>query len=178
MVDPFSTYVDANVKLAKDVALHPGTILRGNTKIGAGCEILPYSIIEDSVVHRGCSVGPFARIRPESEICRGAKIGNFVEVKKSKIRAGAKAGHLAYIGDADIGEKANVGAGTITCNYDGKTKHKTNIGKDAFIGSNATLVAPVKIGDGAYVAGGSTITDNVAAGSLAFGRARQVTKGK
>lgn len=178
MLDPFSTYIDDAVWLSPDVILHPGVILRGNTKISKSCEILPYSVIEDTVIHRKCSIGPFARLRPGTEIFREAKVGNFVEVKKSKIRAGSKAGHLAYIGDADVGEGCNIGAGTITCNYDGKDKHPTVLGKNVFIGSNATLVAPLNVGDGAYVAGGSTITDDVESGALAFGRARQVNKNR
>jgi bifunctional UDP-N-acetylglucosamine pyrophosphorylase/glucosamine-1-phosphate N-acetyltransferase len=127
-------------------------------------------------VGRGAIIGPFARLRPGAKIEDEVHIGNFVEVKNARIGRGAKANHLAYVGDACVGPAANIGAGAITCNYDGTNKHFTEIGAGVFIGSNATLVAPVKIGDGAYVAAGSTITDNVVADALALGRARQVVK--
>ena len=125
---------------------------------------------------KGASVGPFARLRPGAELGAKSRIGNFVEVKAAELGEGAKANHLAYIGDGRVGDGANIGAGTIFCNYDGKAKHRTEIGKGAFIGSNSALVAPVKIGDGAYVGSGSVITDNVPAGALALGRGRQVNK--
>jgi bifunctional UDP-N-acetylglucosamine pyrophosphorylase/glucosamine-1-phosphate N-acetyltransferase len=139
-------------------------------------EIGAFTIVNRSVVERGASVGPFARLRMENRVGEGAHVGNFVELKKTHMGAGAKAGHLAYLGDASIGAEANIGAGTITCNYDGSDKHRTSIGKGAFIGSNATLVAPVEIGDGAYTAAGSVITDEVPADALAVGRSRQVVK--
>ena len=131
-----------------------------------------------SRVGKKCSVGPFARLRPGTRLGEGARIGNFVEIKEAVIAAGAKANHLSYIGDASVGANANIGAGTITCNYDGTAKHHTTIGQDAFIGSNTALVAPVEIGDGAYVGSGSVITGNVPADALALARARQVVKEK
>jgi bifunctional UDP-N-acetylglucosamine pyrophosphorylase/glucosamine-1-phosphate N-acetyltransferase len=133
-------------------------------------------VLADSSIADGSDIGPFARLRPGCEIGQNVHIGNFVEVKKSKLHAGVKAGHLAYLGDSEIGEKTNIGAGVITCNYDGAQKHKTTIGKETFIGSDSTLVAPVTIEDGAYVGAGSCITKNVPAGALAVGRARQVVK--
>jgi bifunctional UDP-N-acetylglucosamine pyrophosphorylase/glucosamine-1-phosphate N-acetyltransferase len=127
-------------------------------------------------IGKGASVGPFARLRPGTQLGEGARIGNFVEVKEAVIEAGAKANHLTYLGDASVGAHANIGAGTITCNYDGAAKHRTEIGRDAFIGSNSALVAPVKVGAGAYVGSGSVITHDVPADSLALGRSRQVVK--
>ena len=184
--DPQSTHVDA------DVEIYPGTILRGHTKIGRMCRIGPFTHIEDTQIGNECevrfsyvvqarllektTVGPFAHIRPESTIGPRARIGNFTEVKASKIGFGSKVNHLSYIGDADIAEDVNIGAGTITCNYDGKEKHKTVIGAKAFIGSNVNLIAPVKIGRGAKVAAGSTVTEDVPDDALAIARARQVNK--
>ena len=167
--------------------------LLGHTKIGAECVIRSYSVIEnctlangvlvrqssiltDSTVGAGAKIGPFAHLRPLSEIGEDAHVGNFVETKKSKLGQGAKVNHLSYIGDAEIGERTNIGAGTITCNYDGVHKHRTRIGKNAFIGSDSTLVAPVEVGDGAYVGAGYCITRDVPADSLAVSRARQVVK--
>ena len=138
--------------------------------------IRSFSHLEGAHVGKNARVGPFARLRPGARLGTEVHIGNFVEVKEADIEAGAKANHLAYIGDARVGEGANVGAGTITCNYDGVAKHRTDIGKGAFIGSNSALVAPVKIGDGAYVGSGSVITENVPADALAIGRGRQVVK--
>ncbi len=138
--------------------------------------MLPHTVCEGAVVSAGASVGPFARLRPAADIGEGAKIGNFVEVKKSTVAAGAKVSHLSYIGDATIGADANVGAGTITCNYDGFGKHRTTIGPGAFIGSNTALVAPVTVGQGAIVAAGSVITRDVPDDALALGRARQSNK--
>ncbi len=190
--DPEHTYIDHGVEIAPDTVILPGSHLRGKTRIGGGCTIGPDAFLDDAVVESGCrvlysvvegarvrdntSVGPYAHIRPRSDVGPNARIGNFVEVKASRVRRGAKAGHLTYLGDADIGEEANIGAGTITCNYDGKEKHRTTIGKRAFIGSNASLVAPVKIGDDALIGAGSTITDDVPDGDLALGRASQVNK--
>ena len=141
-----------------------------------GAVIHSFSHLVGAEVGKGASVGPFARLRPGTKLGEGARIGNFVEVKEATIEAGAKANHLSYIGDAFVGAEANIGAGTITCNYDGSAKHRTEIGKDAFIGSNSALVAPVKIGDGAYVGSGSVITGNVPADALALARGRQVVK--
>jgi bifunctional UDP-N-acetylglucosamine pyrophosphorylase/glucosamine-1-phosphate N-acetyltransferase len=145
-------------------------------KVEDGAVIRSFSHLAGAHVGKGASVGPFARLRPGTKLGDGARIGNFVEVKEAVIETGAKANHLSYIGDALVGAGANIGAGTITCNYDGRAKHRTEIGKDAFIGSNSALVAPVKIGDGAYVGSGSVITKNVPAAALAVGRGRQVVK--
>jgi bifunctional UDP-N-acetylglucosamine pyrophosphorylase / glucosamine-1-phosphate N-acetyltransferase len=167
--------------------------LLGNTKIGTDGRIRSYSVIEnctlgndvlirqscvlaDSTVADGARIGPFAHLRPGSEIGQDAHVGNFVETKKAKLGKGAKANHLTYLGDAEIGAGSNIGAGVITCNYDGINKHQTHIGQGAFVGSDSTLVAPVAVGDGAYIAAGSCITRDVPSGALAVGRARQVTK--
>jgi bifunctional UDP-N-acetylglucosamine pyrophosphorylase/glucosamine-1-phosphate N-acetyltransferase len=182
-----------SVELAPDVVIEPNVRLLGRTRVGAGAvvgagsiladaeigegvTIKPYTVIEEARVAAGAILGPFARIRPASEIGEGAHVGNFVELKKTRLGAGAKANHLTYLGDAEVGAKTNIGAGTITCNYDGVAKHPTRIGPDSFIGSDSILVAPIEIGAGAYVAAGSTLTDAVPAGALALGRARQVNK--
>ena len=139
-------------------------------------EVGPYTLIARSRVERGAHVGPFARLRMDNHVEAGAHVGNFVELKKTRLGAGAKANHLAYLGDSEIGARSNIGAGTITCNYDGHLKHPTVIGEGVFVGSNSTLVAPIEIGAGAYLAAGSTITENVPPDALALGRARQVVK--
>ncbi len=193
IIDPQSTIIEESVRLAKDVVIYPGVHLRGKTHIGEatiienGCvikdtvieknaHILPYSCCDQAYIGENTEVGPFARLRPEARLENNVKVGNFVEVKRARLKKGVKAGHLAYIGDAEIGENSNIGAGTITCNYDGKNKHRTLIGDGCFIGSNSTLIAPLAIGHHAYVAGGSTITDEVPSKSLAIGRSRQVNK--
>jgi bifunctional UDP-N-acetylglucosamine pyrophosphorylase / glucosamine-1-phosphate N-acetyltransferase len=193
LIDPESTYIESLVVIGRDSIIYPNVYLQGRTAIGENCVIEPSVKIVDSVlendvlVKMGCvvtesrlgsrvSLGPWAHLRPGSDLRSGSKVGNFVEVKKSVLHEGVKAGHLTYLGDADVGSGANVGAGTITCNYDGVKKHRTIIGEGAFIGSNTALVAPVTIGAGAYVGAGSTITEDVPAGKLAIGRARQVTK--
>lgn len=163
---------EGDVDIADNVIIGANCILK-NCRIGKGAEIKPNSIIEDSTIGEIASVGPFARIRPGSELARDAHVGNFVEMKKSILREGAKAGHLSYLGDADIGAKANIGAGTITCNYDGVNKSKTLIGAGAFIGSNASLVAPVSIGEMATTAAGSVIVKDVAAEELSVARGKQ-----
>jgi bifunctional UDP-N-acetylglucosamine pyrophosphorylase/glucosamine-1-phosphate N-acetyltransferase len=144
--------------------------------VEGGAVIHAFSHLEGAHVSAGATVGPFARLRPGTDLSAGAKVGNFCEVKNGKVGEGAKVNHLTYIGDAVIGAQANIGAGTITCNYDGVNKHETRIGANAFIGSNSALVAPVSIGDGAYVASGSVITEDVPADALALGRARQEVK--
>ena len=144
--------------------------------VADGAVVHAFSHLEGATVGEGANVGPYARLRPGADLGRDAKVGNFVEIKSAAIEAGAKVSHLSYIGDARVGAGANVGAGTITCNYDGYGKFRTDIGAGAFVGSNSALVAPVTIGDGAYVASGSVITEDVPADALAFGRARQVTK--
>lgn len=190
--DPDSTFIGMDVKIEPDAVIEPCTTLSGQTRIAAGCRIGPYSILDDSVVGEGSlvymsrlseatvgesvKIGPFANLRPKSMIGDRAKIGNFVEVKNSTVEEGSAASHLAYLGDATIGARTNIGAGTITCNYDGYAKHRTVIGKEAFVGSNSTLVAPVTIGDGAFVAAGSTITHDVPPNALGLGRARQEVK--
>jgi bifunctional UDP-N-acetylglucosamine pyrophosphorylase/glucosamine-1-phosphate N-acetyltransferase len=176
VVDPETTYLDWNVALKPDTTLWPGTVIQGPSQIGAHCQIGPYTTIESSVVKDGACVGPFAHIRPGSLIEEGAHIGNFVEVKKSRIGKGSKANHLTYLGDARVGSRVNVGAGTITCNYDGFAKHQTVIADDVFIGSNSNLVAPIRLGRGALIAAGSTITEDVPADSLGIARSPQESK--
>jgi bifunctional UDP-N-acetylglucosamine pyrophosphorylase/glucosamine-1-phosphate N-acetyltransferase len=193
IVDPATAYIGPDVAIAADTILHPNVYLEGHTTIGSGCEIQcgvrivnsalednvfvnSYCVITDSHIARGAKLGPFAHIRPDSHVGEDAHIGNFVELKKTALGRGSKANHLAYLGDAVIGENVNVGAGTITCNYDGKKKHQTTIEDGAFIGSDSQLVAPVTIGKGAYVAAGSSITENVPAGSLAISRGKQINK--
>lgn len=192
VVDPASTFVGPDVKIGIDTIIHPFTILEGNITIGEDCEIGPYTRIKDSkignnvkvvrseiegaIIEDNVSVGPFARLREGTFLKQNVKIGNFVETKKSVIGKNSKAQHLTYLGDATIGEDVNIGAGTITCNYDGYKKYPTSIGDGAFIGSNSSLVAPVKIGKGAIVGAGSVITEDVPDDALALGRARQVIK--
>jgi bifunctional UDP-N-acetylglucosamine pyrophosphorylase/glucosamine-1-phosphate N-acetyltransferase len=190
---PESVVIDPDVTAGEDTIIEPGVQLLGKTRLGSRCKVLAGTILHDTRVDDGATVGPqtnatqsrigaeaivgpFSRLRPGADIRAGARIGNFVEVKNSVIQKGAKAPHLTYLGDATVGRDSNVGAGTITCNYDGFAKHQTHIGNRAFIGSDATLVAPVRIGDGAYVAAGSTITDNVPADALAIARGRQANK--
>ena len=190
---PETSVIDAEVEIAPDTVIEPFVQLLGRVKIGSGCRIRSYSVIEnctlgnnvlvrqscvlaESTIADGARIGPFAHVRPGCEIGEDAHVGNFVETKKAKLGRGAKANHLTYLGDAEVGERTNIGAGTITCNYDGVRKHITRIGKEAFVGSNSTLVAPVTVGDGAYVGAGSCITHNVPAGALAVGRARQFIK--
>ncbi|HAN04216.1 MAG: UDP-N-acetylglucosamine diphosphorylase/glucosamine-1-phosphate N-acetyltransferase [Elusimicrobia bacterium GWA2_64_40] len=193
VVDPANTYIEESVVIGRDTVIHPGVFIKGDTVIGKGCKIGPAGVIdgcriddgavvkyscalENSRVREGAIVGPFARLRPLSDIGPAAEIGNFAEVKKSRIGRGSKMHHHSYVGDTDMGDKVNIGAGTITCNYDGVNKNKTVIGAGAFIGSNTNLVAPVNIGPGAYTAAGSTITENVPGGTLGIARARQVVK--
>jgi bifunctional UDP-N-acetylglucosamine pyrophosphorylase / glucosamine-1-phosphate N-acetyltransferase len=185
--------IDDSVAIGADSIIENGVCLRGQTRIGArtvvdtgsvitdsalgdNVFVKPYTVITSSNVGDGAQLGPFAHLRPESEIEADAHIGNFVETKKTRVRRGAKANHLAYLGDADIGERANIGAGTIFCNYDGFNKHKTTIGADAFIGSDSQLVAPVTIGRGAYVGTGTTVTNDVPDDALAIGRIKQTNK--
>ncbi|MBI5493691.1 MAG: bifunctional UDP-N-acetylglucosamine diphosphorylase/glucosamine-1-phosphate N-acetyltransferase GlmU [Deltaproteobacteria bacterium] len=191
--DPPSTFIESTVTVEGDVTLGHGVMLGGNTVVRAGARVDGPSVIIDSDVAAGAHVksfshlegarvgaralvGPYARLRPEAVLEEEVHVGNFVEVKKATLRRGAKANHLSYLGDATVGEKSNVGAGTITCNYDGYGKYLTDIGRDVFIGSDSVLVAPLKIGDGAYVAAGSVVTDDVPANALALGRGRQVNK--
>jgi bifunctional UDP-N-acetylglucosamine pyrophosphorylase / glucosamine-1-phosphate N-acetyltransferase len=170
LVDPKSVFFSADTAIGQDVVIEPNVVFGPGVIIGNNVEILAFSHIEGAVIGEGARIGPFARLRPGAEIGVDAHIGNFVEVKKSKIGKGAKANHLSYIGDASIGAGSNIGAGTITCNYDGYEKHHTEIGEKVFVGSNTSLIAPVKIGDGANIAAGSVITSNVAADALAMTR--------
>jgi bifunctional UDP-N-acetylglucosamine pyrophosphorylase/glucosamine-1-phosphate N-acetyltransferase len=190
---PETCTIDSSVEIGVDTVLEPFVQVLGKTRIGSDCRIRSFSVISDSrladnvLVRPGCIIdkseigagaiiGPYSHLRPESQIGEGAHVGNFVETKKARLGRGAKANHLTYLGDAEIGAGVNVGAGTITCNYDGEKKHLTVIEEGAFIGSDSTLVAPVRVGKGAYVAAGSTITDDVPADALALGRGRQAIK--
>jgi bifunctional UDP-N-acetylglucosamine pyrophosphorylase/glucosamine-1-phosphate N-acetyltransferase len=193
VVNPEATYIDPDVEVGQDTVIEPGVCLLGRTRLGRDCHIQGYctiidstladrvtvrscSVIADSKIASGASLGPFARLREGARIGENARIGNFVEVKKSRVGRGTKAQHLTYLGDATLGEKVNVGAGTITCNYDGVKKNPTVIEDGVFIGSGNMLVAPVRIGQGSYTAAGSTITEDVPPGSLAIARGRQATK--
>jgi bifunctional UDP-N-acetylglucosamine pyrophosphorylase/glucosamine-1-phosphate N-acetyltransferase len=176
LVAPETVYLAADTKFGKDVVVEPYVVFGEKVTVDDGAVIRSFSHLAGAHVGKGAIVGPFARLRPGAELGEGAHIGNFVEIKAAVIEAGAKANHLSYIGDAFVGANANVGAGTITCNYDGTDKHQTRIGKGAFIGSNSALVAPVEIGDGAYIGSGSVITQNVPADALAIARGRQVVK--
>ncbi len=190
---PETCIIDTDVEIGADTVVEPFVQILGNTRIGADCRIRSYTVINNSalgdgvLVRPGCILdearvadgavlGPYSHLRPGSEIGEGAHVGNFVETKKIKLGKGSKANHLTYLGDTEIGEGVNVGAGTITCNYDGVHKHKTVIEDGAFIGSNSTLIAPVRVGKGAYVAAASSITDDVPADALALGRSRQIVK--
>jgi bifunctional UDP-N-acetylglucosamine pyrophosphorylase/glucosamine-1-phosphate N-acetyltransferase len=176
MVAPETVFLAHDTEIGPDTILEPNVVFGPGAKIAGGVTIHAFSHIEGATVAAGAEIGPFARLRPGADLQEKSKVGNFCEVKKAVIGPGAKVNHLSYIGDATIGAKANIGAGTITCNYDGYNKHLTEIGAGAFIGSNSALVAPVSIGSNAYVASGSVITDNVPDDGLAFGRARQETK--
>jgi bifunctional UDP-N-acetylglucosamine pyrophosphorylase/glucosamine-1-phosphate N-acetyltransferase len=190
---PETVTIDAGVTIGVDTLVEAFAQIRGRTTIGENCRIGACAVIEDSEIgdeveigpftvvgtsrlERGVHAGPFSRLRMQNHVEEGAHIGNFVELKKTRMGAGAKAMHLAYLGDSEIGANVNIGAGTITCNFDGFEKHPTRIGKGAFVGSNSTLVAPIEIGEGAYVAAGSTITEPVPADGLGLGRARQTVK--
>ena len=163
------------MEIGEDCTVGSCSIISGS-RIGDGVQVGPFSIVNDSEVENGATVGPYARLRLGNHVGEGAAIGNFVELKKTRIGAGAKAMHLAYLGDSKIGSDVNIGAGTITCNFDGIKKHQTTIGSGAFVGSNSTLVAPLEIGDGSYVGAASVITQDVPEDSLALGRARQTVK--
>jgi bifunctional UDP-N-acetylglucosamine pyrophosphorylase/glucosamine-1-phosphate N-acetyltransferase len=190
---PETVTIDSGVRIGEDSIVGPFAQILGRCEIGEDCRIGACSIVEDSTlashveiapftsvansqIESGCVVGPFARLRQGNRVGPSARIGNFVELKNTRLGAGAKANHLAYLGDSDIGTHTNIGAGTITCNYDGVNKHQTRIGKEAFVGSNSTLVAPIEIGDGSYIGAGSVVTHPVPADALAVGRSRQVNK--
>jgi bifunctional UDP-N-acetylglucosamine pyrophosphorylase/glucosamine-1-phosphate N-acetyltransferase len=193
LVHPASTFIDAGVEIGPETTIGPNVSIHGECEIGAhavigqgavithstlgdGAEVKPYSVLDEAVVGPKCHVGPFARLRPGSVLEEGVHVGNFVETKKARLRKGTKAGHLAYLGDADIGPGCNIGAGTITCNYDGVNKHETVLGAGVFVGSDTQLVAPVRVGDGAFIGAGSTITEDVPAGALSLSRTPQSTK--
>jgi len=192
LIDPQATYIEESVKIGKDTIIHPGVVLQGKTIIGENNEILgntriidsligenvkiDSSVIEESTIESKVTIGPFAHIRPKTYLKEEVHIGNFVETKKTTLEKGVKVGHLTYLGDAEIGEYTNIGAGTITCNYDGVNKHKTIIGKNVFIGSDTELVAPINIGDSAVIGAGSVITKNVPARALAVARGKQFIK--
>jgi bifunctional UDP-N-acetylglucosamine pyrophosphorylase/glucosamine-1-phosphate N-acetyltransferase len=176
LVAPETVFLTADTKFGKDVTVEPYVVFGPGVSIDDGATIRSFSHLEGAKVGKGARVGPYARLRPGADLGQDVHIGNFVEVKAATIEAGAKANHLSYIGDARVGEGSNVGAGTITCNYDGFAKHKTDIGKGAFIGSNTALVAPVKVGDGAYIGSGSVISSDVPADALALERAQQTVK--
>ena len=190
---PETCVIDADVEVGPDTIIEPYVQLLGRTRIGADCRVRSYTVVEnctlddnvvllqscvlaDSSIASGASIGPFARLRPGCEIGEDVHIGNFVETKKAKLHKGVKAGHLSYLGDAEIGEDTNIGAGVITCNYDGVRKHRTQIGKNSFIGSDSTLVAPIEVGESVYIGAGSCITRDVPEGALAVARSRQVIK--
>jgi bifunctional UDP-N-acetylglucosamine pyrophosphorylase/glucosamine-1-phosphate N-acetyltransferase len=190
--DTSSVFIEGNIEIGNDIIIEPNVLLRGNVTIGddvsigmncvitdsiidSGTVIHSNSVIEDSKIGENCEIGPFARVRPKTVLANEVKLGNFVEVKKSNIASGSKVNHLSYIGDASIGEKTNIGAGTICCNYDGANKHQTIIGSNVFIGSDTQLVAPVKIDDGATIGAGSTITKDVPAEKLTLSRSKQTT---
>lgn len=192
IIDPSNTYIEADVEIGQDTVIYPGTVLKGETVIGEDCHIGPnteiencqvgngtvirQSVTEKSLIGSHVNIGPYAHIRPDSNIHDDVKIGNFVEIKKANFGKGSKASHLSYIGDAEIGSNVNIGCGSITVNYDGKNKFKTEIEDDVFVGCNSNLVAPVTIGKGSYIAAGSTITENVPNEALSIARARQVNK--
>lgn len=192
VVDPVNTYVDPRCSVAPGVTLLPGTILRGHTAIAAGCEIGPNSMVRDCIVGKDTTinasqvnestigshttVGPFTYVRPNCRIGDHCRVGDFVEVKNSVIGDGTKISHLTYVGDSDVGRRVNFGCGTVTTNYDGHKKFRCTIGDDVFLGCNTNLIAPVTVGDRAYTAAGSTVTDNVPDGALAIARARQTNK--
>ena len=192
IVDPASTYVEADVTAEPDAMIHPMTVIEGRTTLGAGCQVGPSSWIKDSVIGprarvfmshvdqamigEGSRCGPFANLRPGTVLETQVKVGNFVEVKNAVLSQQVSVSHLTYIGDASVGPRTNIGAGTITCNYDGFKKSRTTIGADAFVGSNSTLVAPVNIANRAMIAAGSVVTRDVPEGALAVGRGRQENK--
>ena len=174
LISPETVFLSNDTKFGKNVVINPYVVIGKKTKIGNNVEILPFTHIENAILESNVNVGPFSRIRPGSFLSKGSRIGNFVEVKKSKLGKNSKVNHLSYIGDATIGKNVNIGAGTITCNYDGKRKNKTKILDGAFIGSNTSLIAPIKIGKKAVVGAGSVLSKNVKDKSLSLTRATEV----
>ncbi len=192
MMDPAAVYVEEQVVVGAGTLLLPGTILRGRTVVGENCQIGPQVMLtdcvvgdgcainasqcEDSTIERGCEIGPYTHIRPHCVVGEGSNLGAFVQVKNCKLGAGTKMAHLTYVGDTDVGDNCNFGCGTVTCNYDGFQKFRSTIGDDVFVGCNTNLVSPVKVGDGAYIAANTTVTQDVPADALAIGRGRQQVK--
>ena len=192
MLDPSAVWVEDNVTVGAGTVLLPGTILRGSTTVGCNCTIGPNVMltdttvedgvlinsaqIEESIIRKGCEIGPYTHIRPHCVVGEGSKIGAFVQLKNCNLGKGTKMAHLTYVGDADVGERVNFGCGTVTCNYDGVAKYRTVIGNDCFVGCNTNLVAPVTLADGVYTAAGSTITEDVEADALVIARSRQSVK--
>ena len=192
MMDPSAVWVEDDVTVGEGTLLLPGTILRGKTVIGKNCEIGPNTMLVDctvgdnvtvnssqcseSEIHDRCEIGPFAHLRPHSVVKAGSKIGAFVQLKNCNLGEGTKMAHLTYVGDSDVGDRCNFGCGTVTCNYDGKAKSRTVIGSDVFIGCQTKFIPPVSVGDGAYIAAGTTITEDVPEAGFAIGRSRQVIK--
>ena len=174
LISPESVFLSKDTNFGKNVIINPYVVIGEKTKIGNNVEIRSFSHIENAIIESNVIIGPFARIRPGSHLLTGSRVGNFVEIKKSKIGKNSKVPHLSYVGDATIGKNVNIGAGTITCNYDGKKKNRTKISDEVFIGSNTSLVAPIKIGKKAMIGAGSTITKNVKNKSLALTRANQI----
>ena len=176
LVAPDTIFLSANTKIGKNVIINPYVVIGSNVKIGNNVEILSFTHIESAKIENNVKVGPFSRIRSRVVLSKGSRIGNFVEIKNSRVGSGTKINHLSYVGDATIGKSTNIGAGTITCNYDGKRKYRTKIHDEVFIGSNSSLVAPVTIGEKSVVGAGSVITKNVRKKSLALTRAQQIEK--
>ena len=192
MMDPSAVYVDDSVTVGAGTLLLPGTILRGNTQVGPNCEIGPNVMLtdcvveegctinasqcEESVIRKGCQIGPYTHIRPHCDVGEGSKIGAFVQLKNCNLGKGTKMAHLTYVGDSDVGENCNFGCGTVTCNYDGFKKFRTTIGNHVFVGCNTNFVPPVSIGDGAYIAAATTVTQDVPADAMVIGRQRQQVK--
>ncbi len=174
LIDPKSTFLSFDSKIGKNCIIYPNVFLGNGVEIGDNVEIKSFSHIENAQIGKNCIIGPFARIRPQSKIADDCKIGNFVEIKKANIGIGTKINHLSYVGDCDIGKNSNIGAGTITCNYDGKNKYKTTIGNNSFIGSNCSLIAPISIGDDCLIGAGSVINKDVDNGDLAIARSKQI----
>lgn len=192
MMDPAAVYVEDEVEVGAGTMLLPGTILRGGTVIGSGCTIGPQTMItgctvadnctvnasqcEESTLERDCQIGPYTHIRPHCVVGAGSKIGAFVQLKNCNLGAGTKMAHLTYVGDSDVGDNCNFGCGTVTCNYDGFHKHRTTIGSNVFVGCNTNFVPPVAVGDGAFIAAGTTVTEDVPEDAMAIGRSRQEVK--
>ena len=192
MMDPAAVYVEEEVTVGAGTLLLPGTILRGKTVIGENCQIGPQTMLtsctvedgctinasqcEESVIEQGCEIGPYTHIRPHCTVGAGSKIGAFVQLKNCRLGSGTKMAHLTYVGDSDVGEDCNFGCGAVTCNYDGFQKHRTTIGSHVFVGCNTNFVPPVTIGDGAFIAAGTTVTGDIPENAMAIGRARQEVK--